>query len=111
IEIAKLLGRDGKFHAVPDKANYPFVNHALVYNKDIFNKFAVEYPKDHMTWDEVVELSKRLQRMDNGVQYYGLGLGTSQYMYEQLALQYTDRNNRVDVSNPLFHKIFEIYQE
>jgi len=49
--------------------------------------------------------------MDNGVQYYGLGLGTSQYMYEQLALQYTDRNNRVDVSNPLFHKIFEIYQE
>lgn len=30
---------------------------ALYYNKDIFDKFGVPYPKDGMTWDEVIELS------------------------------------------------------
>ncbi|UUZ95631.1 ABC transporter substrate-binding protein [Paenibacillus sp. P25] len=44
---------------------------ALFYNKDIFDKFGVPYPKDGMYWDEVAELGQKLTRMDNGVQIRG----------------------------------------
>ncbi|MDF2717584.1 MAG: extracellular solute-binding protein family 1 [Paenibacillus sp.] len=43
----------------------------LTYNKDLFDKFAVPYPKDGMTWDDAYELAKRMTRVDNGVQYRG----------------------------------------
>lgn len=44
----------------------------LYYNKDVFDKFAVPYPPDGMTWDNMYELAKRLTRNDGGVQYRGL---------------------------------------
>ncbi|CAG7632701.1 hypothetical protein PAESOLCIP111_03406 [Paenibacillus solanacearum] len=43
----------------------------IMYNKDIFDKFGVPYPKDGMTWDEIYNLSKQVTRNDNGTQYYG----------------------------------------
>ncbi|CAG7614767.1 ABC transporter substrate-binding protein [Paenibacillus allorhizosphaerae] len=45
----------------------------LYYNKAIFDKFGVGYPKDGMTWDEAIELGNKLTRNDNGTQYIGLG--------------------------------------
>lgn len=44
----------------------------LFYNKDLFDKFGVPYPKDGVTWEEVAELSKQLTRNDNGRQIVGL---------------------------------------
>jgi multiple sugar transport system substrate-binding protein len=46
----------------------------LYYNKDIFDKFGVAYPKDGMTWDDVYELAKKVTRKDGDRQYYGLFL-------------------------------------
>lgn len=44
----------------------------LSYNKDLFDKFGVSYPKDGITWDETYELAKRMTRNEGGVQYRGL---------------------------------------
>jgi multiple sugar transport system substrate-binding protein len=44
----------------------------IYYNKDIFDKFGVAYPKGQLTWDDYYQLSRKLARQDNGVQYYGL---------------------------------------
>ncbi|UQZ83466.1 Bacterial extracellular solute-binding protein [Paenibacillus konkukensis] len=44
----------------------------LYYNKDLFDKFGVSYPKDGMTWDDAIELGKKLTRSEDGVQYMGL---------------------------------------
>lgn len=44
---------------------------ALYYNKDIFDKFGVPYPRDGMTWDETYQLAKLLTRQDAGVAYRG----------------------------------------
>ncbi|WP_248927033.1 ABC transporter substrate-binding protein [Paenibacillus hamazuiensis] len=52
-------------------------NMILYYNKDIFDKFAVAYPKDGMTWDEVTALSKQLNKRDGGKQYMGLAVSPS----------------------------------
>ncbi|GAA3403153.1 ABC transporter substrate-binding protein [Paenibacillus hodogayensis] len=43
----------------------------LYYNKGVFDKFGVAYPKDGMTWDDLYEMSKKLTRSENGVQYRG----------------------------------------
>ncbi|WP_284638386.1 ABC transporter substrate-binding protein [Paenibacillus silviterrae] len=44
----------------------------LHYNKDLFDRFGVPYPKDGMTWDEIYEISKLMTRNEDGVQYRGL---------------------------------------
>jgi multiple sugar transport system substrate-binding protein len=49
-------------------------NMILYYNKDIFDKFAIPYPTDGMTWEEVLTLSRKLNKQDNGKQYVGLAV-------------------------------------
>ncbi|CAG7635521.1 ABC transporter substrate-binding protein [Paenibacillus allorhizosphaerae] len=61
---------DGKLYGLPVFNN----SMVLYYNKDIFDKFGVPYPKDGMNWDEALELGKKLTRSEGGVQYFGLGV-------------------------------------
>jgi len=86
INTIKAIGDSGQLYAIPFSINFT----ALFYNKDIFDKFAVPYPKDGMTWDEVTELAKQLTRVDQGVQYYGLHPGGIELKAEQLSLKYVD---------------------
>ncbi len=63
----------------------------LYYNKDIFDKFAVEYPRDNMTWDEVYDLAVKLTRSDGGEQYYGFANDNLNYITaNQLSLDPID---------------------
>jgi multiple sugar transport system substrate-binding protein len=68
IEAIRSYGDKGQLYALPFALNHS----ALYYNKDIFDKFAVPYPKDGMTWKEVIELAKRVARTADGVQYKGI---------------------------------------
>lgn len=43
----------------------------IYYNKDLFDKFGVAYPKDGLTWNETYEIAKRMTRTDGGVSYQG----------------------------------------
>ncbi|MCS7462126.1 ABC transporter substrate-binding protein [Paenibacillus doosanensis] len=63
---------------------------ALYYNKDIFDKFGVPYPKDGMTWYEATELAKQLTRQDNGVQYRGFEPDSVYRPASQLSLPLID---------------------
>lgn len=58
---------NGKLSAIPVSTNAV----TMYYNKDIFDRFAVSYPKDGMTWDEVYELAKKVSRSEGGVKYRG----------------------------------------
>jgi multiple sugar transport system substrate-binding protein len=63
----------------------------LTYNKDLFDKFGVPYPKDGMTWDETYELAKRMTRVENGVQYRGLISSVSHLsQINQLSVPFVD---------------------
>ncbi|WP_282936350.1 ABC transporter substrate-binding protein [Paenibacillus sp. RC67] len=46
----------------------------LFYNKDLFDKFGVTYPKDGMTWDELYDLAKKMTRIEAGEQFYGFSM-------------------------------------
>lgn len=50
----------------------------------------VEYPTDHMTWDEAIELAGQLTAERNGVQYRGLEMGSCTFPLKQLSVTLTD---------------------
>lgn len=64
---------------------------ALYYNKDLFDKFSVSYPKDGMTWDDIYEIAKKLNRNDSGVQYRGMSDRWQNFFaYNPFELPYLD---------------------
>jgi len=69
----------------------PFENHTKVvyYNKDIFDKFGVEYPKDGMKWPEFHALAKKLNREDSGNFYTGYSPSVnSMFIQNELSLPF-----------------------
>ncbi|TMV47395.1 extracellular solute-binding protein [Paenibacillus mesophilus] len=66
IDGIKTMG-DGKLYFLP----VTNLVQVMFYNKGIFDKFGVPYPKDGMTWDEVGELNRKMTRSEGGVSYMG----------------------------------------
>jgi multiple sugar transport system substrate-binding protein len=65
----------------------------LFYNKDLFDRFGVSYPKDGMTWEEIRSLAVKLTRNDNGVTYVGLHPNSVFWGAYQLGLPFIDTVN------------------
>ncbi|CAG7646216.1 hypothetical protein PAESOLCIP111_05115 [Paenibacillus solanacearum] len=88
----------------------PFVLH---YNKDIFDKFGVEYPKAGSTWEDLIELSKKVSRTSDGVEYRGLVAGTSvNRIQTQLSLPFVDAATRKSAvgGNPGWQRLYQTFQ-
>ncbi|MDF2720930.1 MAG: extracellular solute-binding protein family 1 [Paenibacillus sp.] len=63
----------------------------IYYNKDIFDKFGVSYPKDGGTWDDLYELSKKVTRKEGSVQYQAIGTSYAHVvMLNQLSIPLVD---------------------
>ncbi|MDD9268365.1 ABC transporter substrate-binding protein [Paenibacillus sp. GCM10023248] len=73
---------DGKLYSLPFEGS----DYLLFYNKDIFDKFGVDYPKPGMTYDEAYELAKKLTRQEGDITYKGYQQHPEYYMtYNQLS--------------------------
>ncbi|TVY09457.1 ABC transporter substrate-binding protein [Paenibacillus cremeus] len=82
---------------------------ATFYNKDIFDRFGVPYPKDGMTWDEVYELAKKLTKNEGGVQYKGLDFQTLHSLASPLQLVTVDPTTmKAAVNSPGWANIFDL---
>ncbi|WP_186446005.1 ABC transporter substrate-binding protein [Paenibacillus cremeus] len=106
--MRKLSG--GKLWGIPVTNS----NMALYYNKDIFNKFGVPLPKDGMTWDEVLDLSKKLTRFEDGKQFLGLGVATTQMLsMTQQSLPIVDpKSGKSSLSDDRWKKMYStLYEE
>jgi ABC-type glycerol-3-phosphate transport system substrate-binding protein len=72
----------------------------LYYNKEIFSRFGVPFPKDGLTWDNVNELSKQLTRKDGDKEYIGLAVSPAHYFrMNQLSLPYVDAKTNKSAIN------------
>lgn len=75
-------------------AGVPFVSQtlAMFYNKDVFDKFGVDYIQDGVTWDEIYEKARLLTREDGGVMYRGYGETwfPNQFVLNQLSMPLID---------------------
>ncbi|WP_248927547.1 ABC transporter substrate-binding protein [Paenibacillus hamazuiensis] len=84
-----IAASEGKLYSLPFNNN----EWVLIYNKDIFDKFGEEYPKDGMTWDEAYDKTKRLTRQDGDITYKGFQMNPAHYMkFNQLGESGLDPN-------------------
>lgn len=91
--------------AIPFAVNF----NALYYNKDIFDKFGVAYPKDGLTWDDLIPLGEKLSRTDNGIRYRGLDPENINRMSMPLSLTMVDpKTNKASVNNEQWRGVFEL---
>lgn len=81
----------------------------MYYNKDIFEKFGVDYPKDGLTWNDMHDIAARLTRMDGDEKYYGfrtsIGHLTQRNQFSLNLLSPT--TNRADFSNDQWKDFFD----
>jgi multiple sugar transport system substrate-binding protein len=87
--------------------------HALYYNKDIFDKFGVPYPKDGMTMEDAMEVTKRMTRLMDGVQYRGWDYGSMLRMSQPLGLELLDKKTGKAImsSNESWKRVFELVKQ
>ena len=109
VVIDSLKGfRDGKLVALP----FYMGTTALFYNKDIFDRFGIPYPKDGMTWNEAAELARKLTRQDGGVNYQGLNPGSWDTLGSQLSLPKIDpATNKSLVNSDGYRKVLTLLQD
>jgi multiple sugar transport system substrate-binding protein len=97
----------GEIWGMPFSVNFS----ALYYNKDLFDKFAVSYPRDGMTWDDAIELAKKLSRVDGGTQYAGLDIEAYERLGGQLSLSVVDRQTgKAALLSNGWPKVFQTYK-
>jgi multiple sugar transport system substrate-binding protein len=96
VETARSYSPEGTIEFLPESMTTAF----LMYNKAIFDKFGVAYPKDGMTWEEAIELARKVTRTDNGVQYRGMDvLRDFTVNNTQLSLPFVDQQTKKSVVN------------
>lgn len=104
MDVQRLLG-GGAIYGFP---NYIGVL-VFLYNKDLFDKFGVDYPKDGMTWDETYELARKMTRTEGGQKYQGLGMAWEHIMgWNQLSALYFDpKTQKSQFASDGVRKVFD----
>lgn len=108
IESVRNASGNGALYGLPKYTNTV----VLFYNKDVFDKFGVAYPKNGMTWDEATKMATQMTRTIDGVSYRGMGLFSSNMIVEnQLSLPMIDpKADKASVNVPEFQRLFQTYK-
>jgi multiple sugar transport system substrate-binding protein len=79
------------------------------YNKDLFDKFGVAYPKNGLTWDSLVDLTAKLSRVDGGIRYRGYDMLTSINFNNPYSIPFYDPVKKASaLDNPGWAKILGV---
>jgi multiple sugar transport system substrate-binding protein len=112
LSAIKNYGSRGQLYALPIFENFS----ALYYNKDLFDKFKVPYPRDGMSWNEVIELAKLMtitvgEKKDK-VQYRGINPDGIRNFASSLSIQAIDPiSYRAVVVNDSWREVLSTYEE
>jgi multiple sugar transport system substrate-binding protein len=107
LNALRALDSQGKLLGLPYAMNFS----VLYYNKDIFDKFGVSYPKDGMSWNQTVELARKVTRSDAGVNYVGLDPTGITRVGSGLSLPYVDpKTNKPLIDKDGWKKILNMLQ-
>ncbi|CAG7600298.1 hypothetical protein PAESOLCIP111_00383 [Paenibacillus solanacearum] len=85
---------------------------ALHYNPDIFDKFGVPYPKNNPTWEEVIEIGRKLTRTEGNTHYRGLKLPIINRFTSQMNLSYVNpATGKSNFQSDSWRRFFEFYKQ
>jgi multiple sugar transport system substrate-binding protein len=108
LDMVRAYGKnDNKLIAIP----YTLGFRAMYYNRDIFNKFGVPYPKAGLTWEDAIDLGRKLTRSDGGVQYYGFNSSATPFLpiSDEMGLSYINPSaNKAAVNSDSWKKAFDL---
>jgi multiple sugar transport system substrate-binding protein len=94
--------------ALPYNSNFSL----LYYNKDIFDRFGVPYPKDGMTWDDAIQVARKVSRTDGGINYLGLTAQDVWRTASQMEVGFVDpKTNKALVNSDPWKTVFETYKK
>jgi multiple sugar transport system substrate-binding protein len=107
--VAKYATDKGEMFAMPFTLGYPI----MYYNKDIFDKFAVPYPTDGMSWEDAIALTKRVTREADGVQYQGMDVGTAfaRASLSMLQEKYDAKREKALLTTPSWVRTMSYFKE
>jgi multiple sugar transport system substrate-binding protein len=106
LDSVKLVGDRGYLTGIPFLNN----SHALFYNRDLFDRFGVPVPKDHMTWGDAIQLATKMSRVDGGVQYRGIYPDNPIRGLDQLSLPKVNfANNTSALSAEPVKRVYELW--
>ncbi|CAG7644588.1 extracellular solute-binding protein [Paenibacillus allorhizosphaerae] len=105
LDSIKALSDKGELIGLPNMLQF----NALYYNKEIFDRFGVPYPKDGMTWEDAIEVARKVSRSDGGVEYRGLDPDYLTRLLTPLSLNIVDgKTNKAVLANEAYKRVFEI---
>lgn len=82
-----------------------------LYNKTLFNKFGVPYPTDNMTYDQAIEMAKKLSGTEAGTPTYGFFPGNPVGQLGQLSQNFLDKTtNDPFVANDNFVQVLRLHK-
>ncbi|MDF2719378.1 MAG: extracellular solute-binding protein family 1 [Paenibacillus sp.] len=98
LDAIKMWGAKGELYALPFYRNFG----VLYYNKDLFDKFGVSYPKDGMTWEEAAELARKVTRTDGGTEYRGLDASGTYEGVSQMSANFVNEAGKANLEAESF---------
>jgi ABC-type glycerol-3-phosphate transport system substrate-binding protein len=104
-DIRYAVNEKGELYGLPVETTF----HALYYNKNIFDKRGVPYPKDGMLWEDTIELARKVTFLESGVQYRGLDITNIPRLAQPLGLEYVDRKTeKAIVATDAWRRVFDL---
>lgn len=96
----------GGLYGIPVSSNVM----TLYYNKDLFDKFGVDYPEDGLFWSEMKEINRRLTVVSEGNPYYGFSTSPTHYFnVNQYSVPYVDpETNLANINSEAWRKMLDI---
>jgi len=98
IDAIKMWGEKGELYALPIYRNFA----VTYYNKDLFDKFGVPYPKDGMTWKQAIEIAKTMTRKEDNVEYKGLDASESYSAVSALSTPFVKPDGKANLLQERF---------
>ncbi|WP_282938522.1 extracellular solute-binding protein [Paenibacillus sp. RC67] len=101
------VGEKGELYSIPFSLNYGM----LLYNKDIFDKFGIPYPKDLMSFEEILPLARKINRTEEGIQYIGFEPNYSDTIVGQLGVLAIGSNDTPNFESPEYKRVFSFLKQ
>jgi multiple sugar transport system substrate-binding protein len=108
VDTVRAYGEEGQLLALPWSINFS----ATFYNKDIFDKFGVPYPKDGITWDQAIDIAKKVTRTEDGKEFKGLDPGLFKHVMSERSIQaFNPKTNKANLQTDEMKVVGDLFSQ
>lgn len=106
IELTREYG-NGKLYGLPPT----FYSRAIIFNKELFDQFNIEYPHDQMSWEEILTLSAKFSTNNSELKGISIGYSTPFELIQHIGrvegLQLFSHSNQATLNSSSWVTVWE----